>query len=206
MADHQDHAGSGPTADVSVRIAWPDDAAAIAEVQLRAFADQYTDLLGPDALPQDVAAVAASWQETLRRPTDARNRVLVALERARVVGYAITIPAPDPDCDPIVDGELLELTVDPSERGRGHGSRLVQAAVDTMVADHFTRAVTWAIAADDDLRRFFTEAGWAPDTAHRELDLDGTGSIRVKQVRLHTALTDQPQRTEQRPEPGDDSR
>ena len=28
--------------------------------------------------------------------------------------------------------------------------------------------------------------GWAPDTAHRELDLDGAGTTLVKQVRLHT--------------------
>ena len=79
-------------------------------------------------------------------PKDARNRVLVALERNRVVGFAITSPAADPDCDPVADAELMELTVDPGERGKGHGSRLLQAAVDTMRADRFTRAVLWAIA------------------------------------------------------------
>jgi hypothetical protein len=57
-----------------------------------------------------------------------------------------------------------------------------------MQADRFTRAVTWTLAGADDLRRFLTEAGWGADTAHRELDLDGTGSTVVKQVRLHTAL------------------
>ena len=113
--------------------------------------------------------------------------MLVALERNRVVGFAITSPATDPDCDPVADAELMELTVDPDERGRGHGSRLLQAAVDTMVADRFSRAVCWAVASDDALRRFLTEAGWAPDGAHRELDLDGTGATTVKQVRLHTS-------------------
>jgi hypothetical protein len=47
----------------------------------------------------------------------------------------------------------------------------------------------WAVATDDDLRAFLTGAGWAPDSAHRELDLDGEGSTLVKQVRLHTALS-----------------
>ena len=41
---------------------------------------------------------------------------------------------------------------------------------------------------DDALRTFLTDAGWAADTAHRELDLDGTGTTTVKQVRLHTAI------------------
>ena len=111
----------------------------------------------------------------LAKPADARNRVLVALERNRVVGFALTWPAVDPDCDPVADGELAEVTLDPAERGKGHGSRLLQAAVDTLAADRFTRAVTWVNAGDDALRGFLTEAGWAPDTAHRELDLDGTG-------------------------------
>ena len=83
---------------------------------------------------------------------------------------------------------MSDLTVDPDERGLGHASRLLQAAADTLGADRFTTAVTWTVASDDALRDFLTEAGWAPDGAHRELDLDGTGTVTVKQVRLHTAL------------------
>ena len=179
---------SSPTADVSVRVAWADDAPAIAELQLRTWQEQYAGLLPPDALPRDIGAAAAAWQASLSRPPDARNRVLVALERNRVVGFAITAPASDPDCDPLADGELMELTVAPDERGKGHGSRLLQAAVDTLQADHFSRAVLWAIAGDDTLRAFLGEAGWAADTAHRGLDFDGTGLTVVKQVRLHTSL------------------
>ena len=58
------------------------------------------------------------------------------------------------------------------------------------MADRFNRAVTWVPAADDALRGFLTDAGWAPDGAHRTLDLLGDGSTTVKQVRLHTALVD----------------
>jgi GNAT superfamily N-acetyltransferase len=177
-----------PGADVSARVAWADDAPAIAEVQLRAWREMYAGLVPAEALPADPAHTVDAWRHSLTRPADARQRVLVALERNRVVGFALTGPAGDPDCDPVADGELSEITVDPTEQGRGHGSRLLQAAVDTLVADRFRRAVTWVLATDDDLRRFLTEAGWAPDGAHRELDLDGSGSTRVKQVRLHTAI------------------
>jgi GNAT superfamily N-acetyltransferase len=183
---------SSPTADVSVRVAWADDASAIAALQLRSWPETYAGVLPADAFPagpEAVAASAAGWQQSLARPGDARNRVLVALERNRVVGFAILGPAEDPDCDPTSDGELRELTVDADERGKGHGSRLLQAVADTMSADRFARAVTWALAADDALRGFLTDAGWAADSAHRELDLDGTGTTRVKQVRLHTALS-----------------
>ena len=178
----------GPGADVSVRIAWADDAGAIAGVQVRAWPELYAGLLPTEAFPTDVDAVAGQWRQVLARPADARNRVLVALERNRVVGFALTSPAVDPDCDPVADGELAEVTLDPAERGKGHGSRLLQAAVDTLAADRFTRAVTWVNTGDDALRTFLTDAGWAPDTSHRELDLDGSGATRVRQVRLHTAI------------------
>ena len=186
---------SSPIADVSVRIAWADDAPAIAELQLRSWRETYAGLVPPGVLPdstrpEEVEPAAARWRTSLSRPGDARNRVLVALERNRVVGFAICSPAHDPDCDPIADGELAEFTVDPAERGKGHGSRLLQAAAETMRADRFRRAVLWSIAGDDALRAFLTGAGWAPDGAHRELDLDGSGRTRIKQVRLHTALVE----------------
>ena len=181
--------GTGPSADVSVRVAWADDAEAIAAVQARTWPVVYAGLLPAEALEIDPDRAAEVWRGVLTRPADARSRVLVALERHRVVGFAITSPATDPDCDPVADAELMELTIDPDERGKGHGSRLLQAAVDTMQADRFSRAVLWAVASDDALRTFLTEAGWAPDTAHRELDLDGSGTTLVKQVRLHTALS-----------------
>lgn len=185
---HDHGAGGGPSADVSVRIAWADDAESIAAVQVRAWPDLYADLLPAEAIPTDVETVSTQWRQALAKPADARRRVLVALERNRVVGFAMTSPADDPDCDPVADGEMAEVTLDPAERAKGHGSRLLQAAVDTLVADRFTRAVTWVNVGDDALRTFLTEAGWAPDTAHRELDLDGTGTTTVKQVRLHTAI------------------
>ena len=179
---------STPSADVSCRVAWADDAPAIARLQLAARRRDLAGVLPEEALEVDPDVAAQAWRQTLVRPADARIRVLVALERNRVVGFTITSPATDPDTDPVVDAELMEFTVDPAERGKGHGSRLLQAAVDTMAADRFQRAVLWAIASDDALRSFLTGAGWASDTAHRELDLDGTGATTVKQVRLHTSL------------------
>jgi ribosomal protein S18 acetylase RimI-like enzyme len=177
------------SADVSCRVAWSDDAPAIAAVQVRAWRTSYADLLPAEVLAGlDPDDIAEGWRASFARPADARNRVLIALERNLVTGFAITGPAGDPDCDPVADGEITDLTVDPHKRAGGHGSRLMQAAVDTLKADRFTRAVTWLPAADDGTRAFLTAAGWGPDGAHRTLDLTGDGSVTVKQVRLHTDL------------------
>ena len=182
-----------PVADVSVRLAWGDDAAAIAAVQVATWRQSYAGLLPADVLAQlDDDAFAARWRESIARPADARQRVLVALDRVRVTGFAATAPADDPDSDPIAVGEIAELAVHPDARNRGHGSRLLQACADTLRADKFTTGVTWLTSTDDACRSFLTAAGWAPDGAHRELDLYGDGTVAVRQVRLHTDLRETP--------------
>lgn len=182
-----------PTADVSVRVGWADDAAGIAAVQVSAWRRQYAALLPTEVLDSfDVDQFAGAWHQALTRPADARNRVLVALERNAVRGFAVTGPSPDPDSDPIADGEVSELVVHPDHTRQGHGSRLLHACVDTLRADRFVRGTTWLTTTDDVLRTFLTEAGWGPDGAHRELDLHGDGSVLVKQVRLHTDLRSDP--------------
>lgn len=178
-------------ADVSVRVGWADDAAAIAAVQVATWREEYAGLLPPEVLEaMDPDQFAAAWHEALRTPKDARNRVLVALERNTVRGFAVTQPSPDPDSDPVADGEVAELVIAPEHRRAGHGSRLLHAAVDTLRADRFTRATCWLNADDDARRRFLVDAGWATDGAHRSLDLHGDESVLVKQVRLHTDVTE----------------
>ena len=175
------------TADVSARLAWPDDAASIARVQLTAWREMDADLLAPDVVEAlDADEVAERWSTSLTHPPDARIRVLVALERADVRGFALVHPSYDPDADPVKDGEVGEFIIDPAHRGEGHGSRLLQAAMDTLAADHFTRARWWIPSTDDELRAWVTGTGWEADGAHRELQ-DESGRT-VKQVRLHTEL------------------
>ncbi len=177
------------SADVSCRVAWADDAASIAGVQVRAWRTSYADLLPTELLEAlDVEEIAAGWRQSL---STAPGRPQPRAGRARAQpGHRVRLtgPATDPDCDPVADGEITDLTIDPHKRHAGHGSRLMQAGIDTLKADRFSRAVIWLPARDDETRAFLTAAGWAPDGAHRTLDLTGDGSVQVKQVRLHTAV------------------
>jgi ribosomal protein S18 acetylase RimI-like enzyme len=177
----------GPTAD-SVRLAWPAEAGSIAGVQRRAWAAR-PGRIGELLLAEiTLDAMADSWRSAVLRPPDARCRVLVAVQGAQVVGFATTVPGTDPDLPGSRTGELGELEVDPQARQRGHGSRLLNACVDTMRADGFERAVCWVEVTDDVRRRFLTDAGWAADGSWREIGPQG-GLDRLRQVRLHTDLT-----------------
>ena len=84
-----------------------------------------------------------AWTKAVIAPPAARYRVLVALADTRVVGFAITGPSADPDADAVADGAIEELAIDPVARRCGHGSRLLNACADTLVADGFTRASIW---------------------------------------------------------------
>jgi GNAT superfamily N-acetyltransferase len=172
-------------ADVSVRPARPADAERVARVQLSTWRTAYADLLPEEALAVPEEQVAALWLRAVEVPPSAAHRVLVAFERDELVGFAALAPAEDDDRDPALTGELAALLVEPRWGRRGHGSRLLAAAVDTWRPAGVTTAVAWAWERDTATRSFLTAAGWELDGAARGLD---TGPRVQRQVRLHTSL------------------
>ena len=197
------HAGEPRPAQV--RLALPSEAETVAALQRRCWDHDQPDALRRWLLDHlDLATVTEGWHQAVTRPPDARCRVLVAVAGTDegevappggqdapgggIVGFATTQPADDPDATDAEDGELAEWLVDPAARGRGHGSRLLNAAVDTMRADGFTRATSWIASTDDGRRRLLTDSGWDADGAHRAIGPEE--ELSVKQVRLHTAIED----------------
>jgi len=187
LSDLSGQSGETPVAESSVRLALPAEANEIGEIQVAAWRSAYAGLLPADVLADlDPAQFAAQWRAALLAPGEARNRVMVALAGRTLVGFAAITPSDDPDADPQRDAVIAELAVQPDATRAGHGSRLLNAVVDTIRADGFSRLTVWVNSTDDVLRAFYTQAGWAPDGAHRELDLYGDESVRIKQIRLHT--------------------
>ena len=180
-----------PRVPDSVRLALPAEAAFIAEVQRRSWADQLPADLARFLISEvTVEQMTQAWYRAITRPPEARYRVLVAVDDSRVVGFATTVPSQDPDAHSAHDALVDEFAVDPPAQRRGHGSRLLNACVDTLRADGFSRATWWVGSTHDRLRAFLTEAGWAPDGGWREIGSDDE-AVRVKQIRLHTDIRDE---------------
>jgi GNAT superfamily N-acetyltransferase len=171
-----------------VRPATAADVSAIGEVQLRAWRAGYAGRVPAEALEGLTAAdLAARWSAAVASPPTPAHRVLAAVDGVLVAGFAALAPATEPDLGPdVLAGELLILVVDPAAGRRGHGSRLLNAAVDHLRDDGATLAVAWVLSTDDALRAFLASSGWAPDGAWRELDT-GSGAT-IKQIRMHTSL------------------
>jgi GNAT superfamily N-acetyltransferase len=172
-------------ADVGVRLARAADAPAVADVQLRTWETVYTPIV-PAAVLAAVREIDAEarWRDAITDPPSPRHRVLVATEADRLVGLAAYAPAADDDVDVATTGEITTLLIEPDASRRGHGSRLLAAAVEHLRDDGFTHAVVWLFDADAVARAFYESAGWAADGARRELDM---GRL-VPEVRLHTDL------------------
>lgn len=183
------HAASppGPLADASVRTARPSDAPAVGLVQARIYQSELADVLAPELIEELTGPrFAAVWRRSLERPPTPRHRLLVACAGAQVVGYVALGPAEDePGLDVTHTGMVYDGGVHPDARGAGHGSRLLNAAVDTLRAgnDELESVVTWVRADARGALGFLRAAGFEPDEAWRDRVVGEDGRT-TREVRL----------------------
>ncbi|MFC6713367.1 GNAT family N-acetyltransferase [Branchiibius cervicis] len=173
-------------ADASVRLAGPQDAAAIGAAQADLFRSAYAEVLAPEVLaamtPQ---AFADGWRASLTSPPSNEHFLLLASdERAEVVGLAAVVPSTEHGV-----AELSLFGVRPDAREQGHGSRLLNAVADLLKEGNATAVQVWIPAADEQLRAFLTAAGLAPDGAWRDREVDADGRT-TREVRLTATLGD----------------
>lgn len=179
------------SADASVRPARPEDAAAIARIQLVTWRTAYRSLLPAAVLDEwDEESATSAWRAAATPPTPGHG-VLVAREGDTPVGFLAFGPAEltgDERSHP--DGPTTEIStvlVEPRWGRRGHGSRLLAAVVDIARASGTARLQTWVLEPDTVSADFLTSAGWAPDGWARTLD---TGASPLREIRWHTLLDD----------------
>lgn len=160
------------TADVSVRPALTSDLPALTDIQLAAWAG----VLGAAAVSQvEHANLADQWGRALADP-DPRRRVLVALDGARVVGFAAASPTARSTADEAGwTGEIVALEVTPQARRSGHASRLLAALADLSRDGGAHHLGAWALREDSARRAFLEGAGFAEAGLRRVLALPGGG-------------------------------
>ena len=182
-------------ADVQVRPAVAADAGEIARIQRSTWETAYARIVPAPVLARlGVPDLAARWSAAIVAPPSAAHQVLVAFEQEFPAGFAVVAPAGPDDLaggypyDGATTVAVGPILVEPRWGRRGHGSRLLAAAVDLARGGGARTAVCWVLERDEASRRFLTSAGWAGDGTVRELDMDG---VPVREVRLHTDLTEE---------------
>lgn len=176
-------------ADVSVRPARQADVAEIARIQVDTWRTGYRNLL-PAPIIESLSAesVAPAWAQAVEAPPTGQHHVLVAQEQQWLVGFAAVAPVDSAEegiADVSHTAQIAPLLVEPRWGHRGHGSRLLAAAVDHARDDGFTRLITWVPSGDGASLSFYRSAGWDTDGFARILD---TGAGEMREIRLHVAV------------------
>ncbi len=183
----------GPLADAAVRTGRTTDAPAVGFVQAFVYQHDFAGILPAEALAAMTGPQLGSvWRRSLEQPPTPRHRLLVATAGDTVVGYAAIGPAGDePGLEPGATGMIYDGGVHPEGRRSGHGSRLLNAAVDTLRAGDpegaLTAVATWVVADAESTRAFLQGAGFSPDGAWRDRVVDDEGGT-VREVRLVARL------------------
>lgn len=171
-------------ADASVRPAGTADVDEIARIQIQTWRQAYSSVMPARVLDAlDAADVAGLWRSAITEPPSEHHHLLVALEQDTIVGFTAITPAEVGDPDDT--GAITILLVEPRFGRRGHGSRLLAAAVEHLREDGLARAVTWTLVKDAASQNFFRSAGWDADGAARALKM---AESEVDEIRLHAAL------------------
>jgi hypothetical protein len=79
------------------------------------------------------------------------------------------------------------MAVHPQARRVGHGSRLLNAAVDTLRGAGADTLHAWVLATDEQTRAFLARAGLSPDSAYRDRVVSPDGRT-AREVRLVAAI------------------
>lgn len=167
MTDHS----HGPTADVSVRPAVPEDAEHLGNIQVDSWRVRHGDHLPAEALAElDAGQFASAWRSAITDPPSPKHRVLTATAGPHVVGFAAL--APGIEGDPT--GEIVELAVHNEHLRDGHGSRLLAACTDVLKGTGATKARIWVVTGDDVRESFLADAGFGPIGVRRVLEVAGT--------------------------------
>ena len=138
-----------------IRPATSGDAQGIARVQVLTWQQTYRGIL-PDAFLDglDVERSAESWRAVV---ADRRRVTHVVDDGPGIVGFCTSGPSRgDPGG---YRGEVEAIYIHPAEQGRGHGTALVQAAMDWLAAKRLTPVLVWALEANTRAHGFYQSLG-----------------------------------------------
>jgi ribosomal protein S18 acetylase RimI-like enzyme len=134
-----------------IRLATPEDAEAVARVQIASWRGAYAHLFSQEQFEGiSLAERTAFWR---------RYTPLVADVDGEVVGFVAVGPAHDDDAD----GEVYAIYVRPDRWDTGVGWELMQAGEERLRELGHSSVVLWVFEDNPRARRFYKRSGWAAD-------------------------------------------
>jgi len=165
--------------DITTRPATPADAAAIAEIHVRAWQTAYRGMMD-DAFLDALSVVqrVAQWRERLTAGRDDLH-VWVAEQEGEVVGFCSFGPS-DEDDVPRRTAILHTIYVRPGLTRAGVGSALLTRAEQAMREAGYRHAVLWMLKQNANAGAFYDRAGWRADGSEQQFDRMGQPTTEVR--------------------------
>lgn len=142
---------------ISVRIAVPDDARAIAEVHVDTWRKAYAGIVDDGHLASiSVESRFEKWRERLEKPAEGYV-CFVAIVDDRLVGFVDGGPVRGSHAPH--RGELYAFYVSPEAQRSGVGRALARAAIDRLRAEGRTPVLVWVLAENEGSVAFYERLG-----------------------------------------------
>jgi ribosomal protein S18 acetylase RimI-like enzyme len=152
---------------VAVRRATPEDAAAVAVIQVRGSAWAYRDILPQhEPIEARVARRTLVWRDELA--ADRPRHTFIAERHDDAVGFVTCGPSDDG-----ASGEVFAIYLEPAVVGSGVGRALMDHAFASLRTRGFADAVLWVLEENARARQFYERGGWSLDGARKETVRDG---------------------------------
>lgn len=146
------------------------DARVVAEIRNRGWRIAYRGHM-PDAYLDalSVDETAARWRTRL---ADEKIYTFICEHDSRAVGFVATSPSRDEDAAGNV-GEIVSLHILPEDWRKGHGRKLMDAALAHLTAEGFAEVTLWVLQGNERACRFYEALGFARDGATMVEKFDG---------------------------------
>lgn len=162
------------------RSAGPEDAASIAELNVRSWQVSYRGVFPDEFLDEMKTRQQVRWLTGVLAE-GSQFRTTVAVGIGNVVGFAILGPVRDSDLDPSTVHELYSLYVEPDRIGTGIGRLLMGDALQYLRSGPWSAAVLWTLRDVTRTRRFYEAAGWSPDGREKTEEIpEGNPVVQVR--------------------------
>jgi ribosomal protein S18 acetylase RimI-like enzyme len=161
---------------LKIRNATPNDAPAIAAIQVAASQNAYADIVSPDDLKGLAVSTRTSVWTQLITAASGPEQIIVGEEADLLCCYAHLGRSRDADATDTT-GELYSLYVDPGNWRRGFGRNLLTASMRRLRDLGFSDATLWVLAANSQARRFYEQFGWDIDGTDKDLDNNVMGML-----------------------------
>jgi len=173
---------TGPLPDI--RAAVPEDAEALAAIQVASWRAAYRDVIPGSVLDHlATAPLAKAFLEMITRPPSPQFRLWLLSFQDRPAGYAATGPCRDEGADPEATAEVYALYFLKETWGLGLGGALMTRALASFRERGFRDAALWVLERNTRARRFYEAQGWVQGGAPRTIWQDGI-ALREQRYRL----------------------